>query len=50
MVEQSIFINNNELRNWINNAYDLGIDKVERTELGSANCYYFIRTQTKDIF
>ena len=28
MVEQSIFINNNELKNWINNTYDLRINKV----------------------
>ncbi|MEE0959280.1 MAG: hypothetical protein UH654_04515 [Lachnospiraceae bacterium] len=39
MVEQSIFINNNELKNWINNTYDLEIDKVEKTELGSASSF-----------
>ncbi len=50
MVEQSIFINNNELRNWINNAYDLGIDKVERTELGSANCYYLYSNSNERYF
>ncbi|MDD6215577.1 MAG: hypothetical protein PUB28_02340 [Roseburia sp.] len=50
MVEQSIFINNNELRNWINNAYDLGIDKVEKTELGSANCYYLYSNSNERYF
>ena len=50
MVEQSIFINNNELKNWINNTYDLEIDKVEKTELGSANCYYLYSNSSERYF
>ena len=50
MVEKSIFINDNELRNWINDVYDLGIDKVEKTELGSANCYYLYSNSNERYF
>lgn len=50
MIERSIFNDDNELRKWINDIYDLQIDKVEKTELGSANCYYLYSNNKERFF
>lgn len=40
VIEQTVFANNEEVRNWVNQNYDLNILLVESCEFGSANCFY----------
>lgn len=39
MIEQSVFENNNEIRNYVKNTYNLLIKKVSKINRGSANIY-----------